>query len=227
MRGQCTMVVAAGGSGLRFGGDKLAEPLAGRPLLWHTLHALDAAPSVTAMVVAARADAVDWVRALCLPLATPVTVVPGGASRLESVLAGVDAVEAGCPFIGVHDAARPLVSAELIAAVLAAAEESGAAIPALPVTDTIKTASDGFVTATPDRAALFAVQTPQIFAAPLLRRALRAAWDNALPVTDDASAVEALGHPVRLVPGERVNTKITTRVDLLYATLFLSGRDTT
>jgi 2-C-methyl-D-erythritol 4-phosphate cytidylyltransferase len=149
-------------------------------------------------------------------------VVEGGATRTQSVCRGVAAVPETAEVIVVHDAARPLASEDLFRAVIAAVTTDGAggAVPGVPVSDTIKVV-DGSqrVTATLDRAALVAVQTPQAFDAVLLRRA----HANGTEATDDAALVEALGATVRVVPGDARNLKITTPADLDTAEHLLRG----
>jgi 2-C-methyl-D-erythritol 4-phosphate cytidylyltransferase len=202
--GQVWAVVVAAGAGNRFGGAKQYEPLAGRRVLdW----SLDAARSVAAGVVAVvsegRSDEV----------AADATVT-GGATRSASVRAGLDAVPADAEIVVVHDAARPLASPALFAAVVAAVQEgSDAALPAVPLTDTIRRVDGGTV----DRATLLAVQTPQAFAADRLR----AVHADAPDATDDATLVEAAGGRLTVVPGEPHNLKITTPEDLLVAAALL------
>ena len=128
-------------------------------------------------------------------------------------------------FFAVQDGARPLVTVELIDEVLDAARVYLAAAPAVPVRDTIKVAHDGIVERTPDRSALFAVQTPQVFAADLLKAALQSAVESQIPITDDCSAVERLGKVVFLVEGDEENLKITTPVDLILAEAILQARE--
>jgi 2-C-methyl-D-erythritol 4-phosphate cytidylyltransferase/2-C-methyl-D-erythritol 2,4-cyclodiphosphate synthase len=134
--------------------------------------------------------------------------VPGGAARADSVRAGLEALR-GCDVVLVHDAARPFATAALFRAVALAAAETGAALAALPATDTVKPGASGRVTATLDRRELWLAQTPQGFRAPLLRRAFEAAGPAAPEATDECLLVERLGEPVALVPGEPGNFKIT------------------
>ena len=161
-------------------------------------------------------------QALCEGLSKPVSVVPGGKTRAESVLCGLSA--AAMPYAAIHDGARPLVTVELIDEVLDAARVYLAAAPAVPVRDTIKVAHDGIVERTPDRCALFAVQTPQVFATDLLKAALQSAIADGATVTDDCSAVERLGKEVHLTEGSEENIKITTPVDLVIAEAILQRR---
>ena len=146
------------------------------------------------------------------------TVVAGGERRQDSVRRGLDAAARGFDgIVLVHDAARPLVDVALIDAVAAAAIRAGAAIPVLPVADTIKRIEDGIVRATVDRDELGAAQTPQGFGIALLREAYDAAERDGAPLTDEAMAVERIGRPVRAVPGSARNRKITTADDLAWA----------
>jgi len=152
-------------------------------------------------------------------------VVAGGAERSDSVLAGLEAVEGPCDLVAVHDAARPLVKTEDAAKTVRVAARFGAAVLAVPVTDTIKQATDqGFVLNTPDRRRLWAAQTPQCFEYNVLLDAHRAANQEGLTATDDASLVERLGVSVVLVPGDYGNIKITTPMDLERARLILRSR---
>ena len=148
-------------------------------------------------------------------------VVRGGASRTQSVRLGTLEVSGDAQVIAIHDGARPFVSAEVIERVVAQAMETGAAAPALPVKDTIKVAHDGVVESTPDRACLFAVQTPQVFESSLIKAALQKALDDGLELTDDCAAVERLGMKVALTRGDERNIKLTTPEDLAVAQAIL------
>jgi 2-C-methyl-D-erythritol 4-phosphate cytidylyltransferase len=222
-RSDVAVLVAAAGSGLRLGpgGPKALRLLGGEPLLVHAIRRVAAAPSVTAIVVAAPPDGVDEVRALLAPVA-PVTVVAGGAHRQASVAAALAAVPAGVEIVLVHDAARALTPPELIEGVAAAVRAGAdAVIPVLPVIDTIKDVSpDGEVRGTVDRGPLRAVQTPQGFRREVLAAAHGAAVD---PLTDDAGLVEKLGVRVVCVPGSDHALKITRPFDLLVAEQLLLG----
>ncbi|WP_199422772.1 2-C-methyl-D-erythritol 4-phosphate cytidylyltransferase [Actinotalea solisilvae] len=225
-------VLTAAGSGSRLGSDlpKALVPLAGEPVVAHAARALVAAADLTHLVVTAPpAHVVDVAAALAglAPGGCRVDVVPGGPSRQASVAAGLAAVVASgdlapADVVLVHDAARPLVGADAVRRVVAAAARHGAAIPGLAVTDTVKVVDDaGRVTATPDRRTLRAVQTPQGFTLDVLRRAHEAgrdrAHDEATAATDDAGLVEALGLEVRVVDGDPRAVKITTAADLALA----------
>ena len=182
-------------------------------------------PEVEEIVVVTREDLVGPVAALAREMAlTKVTkVVRGGATRVESAQLGVAEVSPQAKLIGIHDGARPFVSSQVMERVVDKAAQTGAAAPAIPVQDTIKVAVNGVVDHTPDRATLFAVQTPQIFDGDLIRGALTKAMQDNAPLTDDCSAVERLGMPVSLVEGDRSNIKLTTPADLAVARVILEG----
>jgi 2-C-methyl-D-erythritol 4-phosphate cytidylyltransferase len=148
--------------------------------------------------------------------------VAGGRERQDSVAAGLRALPDEVEFVVIHDGARPFATTALVERVLAAARRHGAAIAAVPVQDTVKRVSaDLFLDGTLDRRELWLAQTPQAFSVALLREAHAQARDTGVAGTDDAALVEALGHPVRVVPGSRLNFKITTREDLLLARMIV------
>ena len=155
----------------------------------------------------------------------PVKVVVGGATRQESVLRAALEARADAKLLAVQDGARPLVTPELFDAVILRAAVCAAAAPAVPVHDTIKLARDRRVTETPDRSMLFAVQTPQVFDAGLLKAALQSALTEHAALTDDCSAVERLGKAVYLTDGDEENIKITTPLDLIVAETILRRRE--
>lgn len=221
----CAMVVVAAGSSQRMGQDKMFLELEGKPVLAHTLEALEASGRVEEMVVVTREDLVGAVAALCrdLGLVKVKSVVRGGATRVESARLGAAEVSQGAKLLGIHDGARPFISPQVMERVVDKAAQTGAAAPAIPVQDTIKVAVNGVVDHTPDRSTLFAVQTPQIFDADLIRGALEKALQDNAPLTDDCSAVERLGMPVSLVEGDRNNIKLTTPADLAVARVILEG----
>ena len=223
-KNRCSAVIVAAGSARRMGGiDKVLAELDGKPVLWHTVRAFELHPDIAEIVVVTREDLLNTVADLCqnAGFSKVKMVLSGGDDRLSSVQNGVSAVDKKATHIAVHDGARPLVSADVIAAAVRKAEKFGAAAPAIAVKDTVKVAQQGTVTSTPDRSTLFAVQTPQVFDADLLRAALVNAAEKNLPVTDDCSCVEAMGMRVFLTEGEERNLKITTPIDLKVAELFL------
>ena len=219
----CSAVVVAAGSSTRMGMDKLMLTLDETPVIVYTLRAVQAAPSVGEIILVTREDLIVPMSQLCQDYAiSKVTkVVRGGASRTQSVRLGTLEVSGDAQVIAIHDGARPFVSAEVIERAVAQAMETGAAAPAVPVKDTIKVAHDGVVESTPDRACLFAVQTPQVFESSLIKAALQKALDDGLELTDDCAAVERLGMKVALTRGDERNIKLTTPEDLAVAQAIL------
>jgi len=219
-------VVVAAGRSQRMGFDKLLTPLAGRPLLLHTLDRLFRTEAPSEIVLVVRPDSESEMHTLVAPLGRndSIRIVPGGAQRQDSVQNGLQAVSAESEFVMVHDAARPFVTKELIDTVLAAAKLSGAAVCGAPCSDSLKeVGEDGLVTRTVDRSQLWTVQTPQIFRTQLLRDAYRGALATGATYTDDTAVVEAMGHPVRIVLYHGVNLKVTTPIDWKVAEAFLQG----
>ena len=151
-----------------------------------------------------------------------IRLVDGGATRQESVGRGLDELPEQAALVCIHDAARPLASSGLLDALLGAAEEWGAAVPVLPPADTIKEVDrSGLIVSTPDREFLRLVQTPQVFKKDIITTAYSRAGEKGLQATDDASLVEAMGRPVKTVPGEAENLKITSPRDLDLASLII------
>jgi 2-C-methyl-D-erythritol 4-phosphate cytidylyltransferase len=212
-------LVLAAGRGERLGHPlpKGFVPLAGRPLLWHALAALEAVDEIERVVPVIPPDEFSRYRTAISgaprlhKLAAPVA---GGRERQDSVRAGVAALPPGTALVAVHDAARPCVRPDAVRRVIAAARADGAAILAVPVRDTIKRVVAGLVVETPPRAECWAAQTPQVFRIEILREALAKAEAEGFLGTDDAQLVEALGVPVRVVPGDADNLKVTGPEDL-------------
>ena len=209
-----TAIIVAAGASRRMGFDKLSYRLPdGRTVLKTSCALFAAHPAVDELVLVAGGNRPQC-EAIAAACPKPCTVVQGGATRADSVRSGLAAAKG--QLVAIHDAARPFASAEIITAALQAAAESGAAAPAVPVKDTIKVADqDGKVVATPDRAMLYAVQTPQCFDRALYLQALEAvSGEKASLVTDDCSLFELAGLPVTLTAGDYANLKITTKEDL-------------
>ena len=226
--GRVAVIVPAAGKGERLGpgAPKALRELGGFPLLVHAVRTLVAARSVDLVVVAAPPDpqGLAEVQRLLADLPGDTRVVAGGESRQESVALALAALPEGGDVVLVHDAARALTPVDVIEAVVAAVRGgAGAVIPVLPVADTIKAVEGDQVSATVDRSTLRAVQTPQGFTRDILAKA-HAAADPTLPATDDAGLVEALGLPVRTVPGHAEAFKITTPFDLVLAEAVLRRR---
>jgi 2-C-methyl-D-erythritol 4-phosphate cytidylyltransferase len=219
----CAVIVAAGSS-RRAGFDKLAAPLVGVPVLRRSVDAFVAAGAAAVVVVCPESRWVETgLAAADFPV--PVNRVDGGAERQDSVAAGLAALPVGTRMVAVHDGARPLITPQGIAACLAAAEETGAATCAHPVVDTLKRA-DAAGKSLPEKVSrehLWGMETPQIFRLELLLQAYQYVKENALVVTDEVSAVEALGVPTQLVQGG-ANLKITLPGDLELAELIWKHR---
>jgi 2-C-methyl-D-erythritol 4-phosphate cytidylyltransferase len=216
-------LVVAAGSGSRLGGDipKALRELDGRPLVSHSLEGLAAGGVDRAVIVIAPGLDDDFAGVVAgSPI--PARCVHGGAERQDSVLNGLAAIAAdpdlaAARYVLVHDAARALVPADVVRRVIEALIGGAvAAIPVLPVVDTIREVT-ATGSATVDRSRLRAVQTPQGFSRDVLELAHQLVADQDLQVTDDAAAVEALGYPVVLVPGDREALKVTEPLDLLFA----------
>ena len=224
-----TAIVPAAGGGTRLAAPlpKQYLPLLGVPMLARTLQALRSSRRVDSLILVVPPGQETRCSAEILePFGLDGgPVVPGGADRQASVYAGLLQAPTATDLILVHDGARPLITASLIQAAVAAAAEVGAAVVAIPVTDTIKVADqDGRVAETPPRGRLWAAQTPQVFRASLFRAAHEAALRDGFRGTDDCGLVERLGHPVHIVPGSPENIKITTTADLVLADQILRAR---
>jgi len=221
-------VVPAAGRGERLGGPtpKSLVLLGGRPLVQYALTTLQGVAEIEAVAVAVPPDATTAIRDLARSagLTKVVAVVPGGADRQASVAAGLRALPSGPDLVLVHDGARPFLSRRLASEVIAAAARDGSATASLPAGETIKRGEGGWVRDTLDRTALYRIQTPQAFRRPLLERAHETAEREGIRGTDDAVLVERLGTPVRLVPGDPGNFKVTVPEDLALAEAVLWGR---
>lgn len=217
------VIVAAGSSTRMAGKDKIFAPVLGRPLLAWTVEPFQRCDAVTEIVLVLSQSNVEKARRLASEMgwAKVSEVCLGGLRRQDSVKAGLQRLK-GCDWVLVHDGARPGVDVPLIERGLAEAQATGAAIPAVPVKDTIKAVGyDRLVTGTPPRQELWAVQTPQVFRYQLL---LRAYEQLDADVTDDSMLVEKLGYQVKVFMGSYDNIKITTPEDLALMRFLLRGR---
>lgn len=221
----CGAVIVAAGSASRMGGiDKVMAPVQGEPMICRTVRAFQQTDAIREIVIVTRQDLLGRIAELCQDDDKVKAVVVGGSSRQESVWRGLSALSDKVELAAIQDGARPLVTPMLIDRVVRAAHSYGAAAPGIPVKDTIKTVAGGVVRQTLDRAALQAIQTPQVFDVDLLRGALTKAAADQAQVTDDCSAVERLGMSVKIVEGDEQNIKITTPLDLKIAQLLLEER---
>ena len=212
-------IIVAAGRGTRMGAnvDKLWLEVAGRPVVAHTWQRFNDAPAVHELILVVRDGLQGEFEQLARTygFTKPFRLVVGGAERQDSVWNGVSAAAAGTEIVAIHDAARPCASDQLIADTIAAARETGAAVAAQPVTDTLKETVDGqIISRTVDRSKLWAVQTPQTFRLGVIREAIATARRQNLVLTDDTAACELIGQPVRLVKSLSPNPKVTVPADL-------------
>ena len=222
-------IIAAGGRGARFGGPQPKQllTLAGRPILQHSVDAFLRSDDVSEIVVALPAELAADPPAYLRdpgpgggrPASKPIRVVEGGERRQDSVANAFASVDPRCDVVVIHDAARPLVTADLIRRTVEAAAEHGAAIAATAATDTVKrAAADRVIVATLPRTEIYLAQTPQAFRTSVLRDALTRAQGGAqTEATDEAMLVERAGHPVHIVESNPRNIKVTTPEDMLLA----------
>uniref|UniRef100_A0AAU3GTR8 2-C-methyl-D-erythritol 4-phosphate cytidylyltransferase n=1 Tax=Streptomyces sp. NBC_01401 TaxID=2903854 RepID=A0AAU3GTR8_9ACTN len=231
-------VIPAAGRGVRLGPGtpKALRALGGVPMLIHAVRAMAASRAVTLVVVVAPPDGAPEVKNLIdghvLPEYTDYVVVPGGATRQESVKLGLDALPEDVSVVLVHDAARPLVPVDTVDSVIEAVRGGApAVVPALPLADTVKEVEPGDgagapepVLSTPVRARLRAVQTPQGFDRGTLAEAHERVAVDGEGATDDAGMVERLGAPVVVVPGHEEAFKVTRPLDLVLAEAVLARR---
>ena len=218
----CGAVIVAAGNASRMGGiDKVMAELKGEPMIVRTVRAFQDCDAISEIVIVTRPDLILPITGLTRTMPKVKAVVAGGKSRQESVNLGLNALSEKVQLAAIQDGARPLITWQVIDRVVRAAHTHGAAIPCIPVKDTIKVGSGGLVQNTPERATLFAAQTPQVFDFDLLRGALKKAELDDYTVTDDASAVEYLGMKVKIVEGDERNIKVTTPMDLKIAEMLL------
>ena len=218
----CGAVIVAAGNASRMGGiDKVMAELKGEPMIVRTVRTFQECDAISEMVIVTRPDLILPITDLTREMPKVNAVVAGGSSRQESVNLGLNALSDKVKLAAIQDGARPLITWQVIDRVVRAANTHGAAIPCIPVKDTIKVGNGGVVKETPDRATLFAAQTPQVFDFDLLRGALKKAEQDGYQVIDDASAVEYMGMHVKIVEGDERNIKVTTPMDLKIAEMLL------
>jgi 2-C-methyl-D-erythritol 4-phosphate cytidylyltransferase len=197
--------------------DKLWLEVAGRPVVAHTWKQFNDSPDVDEIILVVRDGMQGRFRELTgkFNFQKPFRLVIGGAERQDSVWNGLEALSPKTKIVAIQDAARPCTSAELIAATIAAARDTGAAVAAQPVADTLKETTDGkIISRTVNRSKLWAVQTPQTFRVEVIRKAIAAARKKGLVLTDDTAACELIGQPVQLVKSATPNPKVTVPADL-------------
>lgn len=222
-----SVIIPAAGQGKRFGAgiNKAFVSLAGKTILERTVAAFSDLPEVSEIIIVIAPDELDEIKRQVkfYPRQDIIKAVAGGSERQYSVENALAAIRDDAEIVLIHDGARPLISRRVIHQVIKAVRDNSAAIVAVPVKDTIKVVdSGGFVTSTPVRSELWAVQTPQGFKRSLLIQAYKKAREENFLGTDDSSLVERLGIPVKIVPGEYENIKITTPEDLPIAKMILT-----
>ena len=212
-------IIVAAGKGTRMGAgvDKLWLEVAGRPVVAHTWRQFNDAACVDEIILVVREGMQPEFQKLAAEykFQKPFRLVIGGAERQDSVWNGLEALSAKTEIVAIQDAARPCTTAALIAETVQAARETGAAVAAQQVTDTIKETADGkIISRTVDRSKLWSVQTPQTFRVAVIRNAIATARQKNLILTDDTAACELIGQPVRLVKCAAPNPKVTVPADL-------------
>ena len=217
-------IIVAAGRGTRMGPDidKLFLDVAGRPVVAHTWLRFDRCPEIDEIVLVIRSGLEASFKDIgnALSLTKPWRTVVGGLERQDSVWNGLQTVSSG--LVAIQDGARPCTTDQVIRDTLAAARETGAAVAAQRVTDTIKESEDGaLISRNIDRARLWSVQTPQCFRLEVIRKALEAVRRKGIVVTDDTAACELIGQPVNLVASPTPNPKVTVPADLPYIELLL------
>ncbi len=227
---KCVALIPAAGQGKRMGGahSKPYLLLQGKPILAHTLLELERCPLIHEVVLIVESGEIERARASVVEafrLQKVGAVLAGGVQRQDSVWEGLRTVQDDCDLVMVHDGVRPFISQEMLARSIEGAIDCGASIAAVPAKDTVKLVSDQhMVLKTPDRKSVFLVQTPQTFKRDVLRRAYRQAMEDGFYATDEASLVERLGLPVKVVEGSYENIKITTPEDLAVGEMILRRR---
>lgn len=223
----CTAVVLAAGNSQRMGRDKILMPIGGKPVIAHTLTALQSSDCIDEIVVVTKYESLQEIADICHNYGITKTskVILGGKTRLESSLLGVSNADERAKFIAIHDGARPFLTDKLIERVVHSAHQHNAAAPAVAPTDTVRVLNaKGVVTDTPQRELVALMQTPQVFMAEMIKASLTRAQQRGLKLTDDCSAVEAMGYKVTVVAGDPDNIKLTTARDLYIAEGILAER---
>ncbi len=222
----CSAVIVAGGSSTRMGADKLHMELRGRAVIERTMLAFEQSRYIDEIVVVTRDEKIPTVANIAREAGIKKLkcVIEGGAERTASSWLGVQQCSQHAGLIAIHDAARPLVTQEIIERAVRAAQQRGAVAPAIHVKDTVRQARGGRVLRTLERDELYLMQTPQVFRADLIRAALAEAARLKLSLTDDCAAVMLMDAEVFLTEGSEENLKLTTPADVYAAEAILEGR---
>ena len=226
MKPICTAVIVAAGKGKRMGTEisKQFLPLCGKEILTHTVEKFEAAKHIRDIVLVTGQDSLQDVRDMVQEYnwKKVVSVVAGGKERQDSVWNGLQAVSEDTEIVLIHDGVRPFVTEEILNDSIETAMEMGGCVAGVPAKDTIKVCNaENIAVATPDRSALWQIQTPQTFRKELILQAYMQAKEDGFAGTDDASLAEHSGYPVKVIMGSYRNIKITTREDLLVGEAFL------
>ncbi|MBR6548353.1 MAG: 2-C-methyl-D-erythritol 4-phosphate cytidylyltransferase [Clostridia bacterium] len=223
----CAAVIVAAGNGTRMGCNKQMVPLLGIPVLVRTMLAFEKCDRIRDIVVVSKQDEIADVQKLAetYQITKLVAVVAGGEERQDSVENGLAALSSDTVYVAIHDGARPLITPQLIEAVVQDACERGAATLAVPVKNTIKQVAEGKIEKTFQRDLLYAIQTPQVFDLSIYRKALAMAKQRGLAVTDDCAICEDAGYSVYITPSSYLNFKITTPEDLIFAEALLQREE--
>ena len=221
-----TAIILAAGCGSRMGMDKTKQSIniCGKSVLWHTVNTFSLSKEVDAIVVVCRDDECAWARSELSEFDKITVITSGGNTRAESARKGFLVVPSETKYVAIHDAARCLITSENVDNVIKSAYINGAATAAIAVTDTLKSADNGFIGSTISRVGLFSAQTPQVFSYKIYQSALELGVCDS-SITDDNMLVEKLGVKISVVDTGKQNIKITTREDLDYAEYIISGRE--
>ena len=223
----CTAIIVAAGNSQRMGRDKIMMPLGDRPVIAHTLAAFQKCEYIDEIIVVTKYERLQEIADICNDYKIDKTskIVRGGRTRAESALLGVSEANDRSTLIAIHDGARPFVSTALIDRAVNSAKVNHAVAPAVCSTDTVRIVNTkGVVVSTPNRDTVALIQTPQVFDADLIKSALTKAVEKNMRITDDCSAVEALGVKVTVVAGEQTNIKLTSSTDQYLAEKILADR---
>ena len=224
----CSAVIAAAGSSLRMGGeDKLFISINGAPVLAHALSAFQKCRYIDEIIIVTNEKNIGRTGDICkkFGISKASKIIIGGETRLVSVMNGVFAVSGKAKLIVIHDGARPCTEQTVIERTIETAAKYHAAAPAAAISSTVKKAENNIVVETIDREGLFEIQTPQVFAAALIKAALTKAFKKSIEVTDDCMAVELLGATVHITEGARSNIKLTTNEDVMIARAILAQKE--
>lgn len=223
----CSAIILAAGSGVRMNGlNKLFAEIDGEPVLVHTLRAFELSPEVDEIIIVARPEEVGDISVLVkdYDISKVTKIIRGGEKRQDSAYIGLMEASSNSLLAAIHDAARPLVTQEVISDAIRTAAQFNAAVPGVPVKDTVKVVKSGEILSTPDRDTLYAIQTPQVFKTDIIKAALTDAIRSKAILTDDCMAVEKLGLTVKVTQGDYENIKITTPSDIFAAEAILRER---